>query len=252
MNILIVEDEPRAVDRLKALFTSIAPESHIVGVTTSIRATIEWINIHDAPDIIMMDIHLADGNCFSIFDVCQITAPIIFCTAYDEYALKAFQSNGIAYLLKPVVEADLRGALNKLEQLRQSLSAKDISLRRKLLRHMGANQDGYKSRFLIRAGGKIIPVLTKDIACFVSEQHGLKVWFFDGGSYFVDYTLVELTGVLNPDDFFQISRQAIIAIKVVTSVSTRARNTRVQMDALKRELSVTRNRAKAFRKWLER
>jgi two-component system, LytTR family, response regulator len=251
MDVLIVEDEPLAAERLKDLFSAVAPASKIVGHTASINETLQWLQRHPAPDLVMMDINLADGSCFSLFEVCDITAPVIFCTAYDEYALKAFQSNGIAYLLKPVVEADLRGALGKLEQLRQSLKRHGAGYRQ-VIRDIGAAGAGYKSRFLIRAGEKLLPILTSDIACFMAEEHGLKAYLLQGDSYFLDYTVVELESILNPKNFFRISRQAIISDQAVTSASANLRNARVSLEKIGLDLPIARERAKEFHEWLGR
>ncbi|MEX0298122.1 MAG: LytR/AlgR family response regulator transcription factor, partial [Kordiimonas sp.] len=147
MNILIIEDEDIAADRLKGLLQRVEPSANVIGTPVSIDESINWFQRNDMPDLVLMDINLADGSCFSIFDVIDITAPIIFCTAYDEYALKAFQSNGIAYLLKPILEADLRSALEKLATLRASLSNDGLDSR-PTLKKIGNSQGGYKSRFL--------------------------------------------------------------------------------------------------------
>lgn len=249
MNVLIVEDEPPAANRLKTLLEIVDSTVNVLAVTASIRETVDWLNSHDEPDLILMDIHLSDGNCFSIFEICQISAPIVFCTAYDEYALEAFQANGIAYLLKPATEDDLRQALGRLEQLRQVLTRGEMLERRRVLRRFGSNQDGYKSRFLIKAGDKLIPVATNDIACFLAEANGVKAYFFNGDSYFIEYTLAELIEVLDPADFFQISRQAIIAGRSVTSTSAHLRKATVYLEAVDRNLPIARDRAKPFRQW---
>lgn len=250
MKVLIVEDEPIAANRLIELFGVVAPEAEIMGVTDSIASTLDWFVENDAPDVVMMDINLADGSCFSIFDVMDIQAPIIFCTAYDEYALKAFQSNGIAYLLKPVLESDLRGALAKLEKLTASLRG-DPAGTRPLLKGLGRNQDGYKSRFLIKAGDKLLPVPVTDISCFMAQEQGVKLYLADGDSFFMDYTVTELENLLDPGQFFRISRQAIVAGKAVVSASATIRQTRVVLDCMPQELAVARERAKAFRAWLD-
>lgn len=252
MDILIVEDEPRAAEQLKALSIAIDASNTVIGITSSINETVKWLNSHNAPDVILMDIHLADGNCFSIFEVCETSAPIIFCTAYDEYALKAFQSNGIAYLLKPIAGEDLQGALGKLERLRQTLTSRELSFRRQVFRHLGVREGQYKSRFLIKAGEKLLPIPTDTIACFISEQHGLKVYLFNGDSYFIEYTLKELAEVLNPDSFFQINRQAIISDKAVISATANLRKANVRLSVLEHELPIARNRALSFRHWLEK
>ncbi|MCP5381342.1 MAG: response regulator transcription factor [Kordiimonadaceae bacterium] len=240
MNILIVEDEPRAANRLSDLLVKQVHNCTIVSIIQSVAEAVKWFKQHNMPDLILMDINLADGNCFSIFDLVQITAPIIFCTAFDEFALKAFQTNGIAYLLKPVSENDLNAALDKLDQLTKlQNNYKNIGLEK------------YKSRFLIQAGDKIFPVAADDIICFIMDEHGLKLYAQDDNSYFIDYTVSELDGLLNPDDFFRISRQAIIAKNTISNVTRFARNARI---ILKNGmmLNLSRDRTKPFRNWFEK
>lgn len=246
MRVLIVEDEPIAASRLTELFDSVSPDATIVGTTASIAETLDWFQKNGMPDLVMMDINLADGSCFSLFDVIEITAPIIFCTAYDEYALKAFQSNGIAYLLKPVLESDLRSALDKLAVLQGASSSGKA-----VLRSMSNATGGYKSRFLIRAGDKLLPVPVADIACFMAQEQGVKLYLKSGDSYFLDYTVSELEQLLDPEAFFRISRQAIIAGDAVVSATATIRHTRVILSCMPQELAVARERARAFRNWLD-
>ena len=253
MNILIVEDEPIAVTRLCDLIASVAPGVKVCGKTRSISETLHWLQTNATPDLVMMDINLADGTCFSLFEVFDITAPIIFCTAYDEFALKAFQANGIAYLLKPILEADLKAAFEKLETLRGSL-LKDVGAERRVLKGMSSMENGYKLRFLVKAGDKLLPVPVQDIACFMAQDQGVKLYLKNGGSFFIDYAVAELEKILNPDQFFRISRQAIIAGDSVVSATAGTRQMRVVLSCLpqelSQELSVARERTKAFRSWL--
>lgn len=239
MNVLIVEDEPRAATKLSDMLSKLMPECIIIGIIPSVVEAVKYFKSHDMPDLVLMDINLADGSCFSVFEIITITAPIIFCTAHDEFALKAFQTNGIAYLLKPVTERDLKVALQKLDQL---------TSRKSNYKTLAIEQ--HKSRFLIQAGEKIFPVLTKDIAYFMVEEHGLKLYKNDGDSFFIDYTVTELTDLLNPADFFRINRQAVIAKNAVVTTTPTVRNARLTLQN-NLELSISRDRIKSFRKWFE-
>lgn len=250
MNVLIVEDEAIAAERLSKLLSGLEPDANIVAVTDSIEETVNWLQRSRMPDLVLMDINLADGSCFSIFDIIDITAPIIFCTAYDEYALKAFQSNGIAYLLKPILESDLRGALDKLATLKRSLETEG-SKNRQLLKSFGNKAENYKSRFLIKTGEKLLPIPVSDIACFMAQEQGVKLYMTDGDSYFLDYTVTELENLLDPQKFFRISRQTIVAGDKVISATANIRHTKVVLTCMPQELSVARERARAFREWFD-
>lgn len=250
MNVLIVEDEAIAAERLSKLLMNLEPNAKVSGVTDSIEATIYWLQRNGMPDLVLMDVNLADGSCFSIFDIIDITAPIIFCTAYDEYALKAFQSNGIAYLLKPILESDLRGALDKLATLKRSLDA-DGAKNRQVLKSFGNRSENYKSRFLIKTGEKLLPIPVSDVACFMAQEQGVKLYMESGNSYFLDYTVTELENLLDPQQFFRISRQTIIAGDKVVSATANIRHTKVILNCMPQELAVARERARAFRGWFD-
>ncbi len=250
MKVLIVEDEIIAADKLKALLERIEPSAHVVSITASIDESIQWFQHNCMPDLVLMDINLADGSCFSIFDIIDVTAPIIFCTAYDEYALKAFQSNGIAYLLKPVLEADLRGALEKLATLQASLSD-NASSNRPILKTIGNFHGKYKTRFLIKTGDKLLPIPVNDVACFMAQEHGVKLFMTSGESYFLDYTVTELEGLLDPANFFRINRQAIVSGDKIESATANIRHTKIVLSCMPQELAVARERARAFREWFD-
>jgi len=238
MKTLIIEDEPHSASKLVEMLTKLKPGSTIVGIIPSVTEAVQYFNSHVMPDLILMDINLSDGSCFSIFEITKVTAPIIFCTAYDEFALKAFQTTGIAYLLKPVIESDLQLALQKIDQLKKlPQNYKTIAVEK------------YKSRFLIQAGEKIFPVFTKDIACFNKEQHGLKLHLKRGESYFIDYTVTELNELLKPREFFRVSRQTIVAKDAILTAKVRVRDASVTIKGNNTELPISRERAKTFRKW---
>ena len=249
MNILIVEDEAIAAERLIKMLSTVLPNAQICGLASSIAETLDWLDTHDIPDLVLMDVHLADGTCFSIFDVADVPAPIIFCTAYDEFALKAFQTNGIAYLLKPVREDDLKGAIDKLTSLRKT--KKIHSETRNVLRSIGGLKNRYKTRFLIKSGNRLMPLEISEIGCFMAQPEGVKVYKKTGDDYFLEYSLTELEGLLDPDMFFRVNRQAIVSIVEIKSASTAARNMRVTLKCLDQDIPVARERAKAFRQWLE-
>jgi two-component system response regulator LytT len=250
MNVLLIEDEPIAARRLSELLIAVEPAASILAIIDSVQESVAWLINNPSPDLILMDINLSDGSCFSIFDVLEIEAPIVFCTAYDEYALKAFQSNGIAYLLKPVLEKDLLGALDKIKRLRSK--ATPMGTGKRLTQALYNKEEGYKSRFLVRAGEKLIPVLAQKISCFTADTHGVKLYFSDGDGHYLDYSVADLEAILDPKDFFRVSRQTIVSINAIESATAHARQTRVILKGAVPDQAVSRERVKDFRAWLER
>ena len=251
MKILIVEDEPRAIERLRAILARQISDISIVGEVGSIEGTLAWLEREPSPDVILMDIDLADGSCFSIFDVVDIDVPIIFCTAYEEYALKAFQTHGIAYLTKPIVEADLKRAFEKLERLQHwSPAAEDE--KRTMFRRFGVGAAGYKSRFLIKAGTRLLPISVDDIAAFVADNHGVQAYLFDGRSFYLDYGVAEIEGLVDPDRFFRINRQAVVSGQAVQSMSLTLRGASATITAIADPIMIPRDRVRSFRQWLDR
>ncbi len=215
MKALIIEDEIPAARHLQHVLDKVGNIT-VLDILDSIAETVEWFEVNPLPDLVFMDIHLADGLAFEIFSRATISCPIIFTTAYDEYALKAFKVNSIDYLLKPVEVADVQEALNKLKRLSAPADMKDALAG--LIRTFG-QQNVYKTHFLIPAkGDKLIPVQINDLACIYIHTGTLKALTFDGKSYFLDYTLDELTGMLNPDTFFRANRQYIVARNAIQDI----------------------------------
>lgn len=215
MRALIVEDENLAARHLQHVIGNVGGID-VIGVTESITETIEWFNKNPQPDIIFMDIHLADGSAFEIFKHITITCPIIFTTAYDEYALKAFKVNSIDYLLKPVDAASVQGAIRKLEVISARSSSQDDlkkfidSFTKKLT---------YKTHFLVPSkGDKLIPVQTEEIAFTYIDAGIVKAVKFDEKSFRFEYTLDELAVLLDPKDFFRANRQYIISRKAIKDI----------------------------------
>lgn len=217
MNALIIEDEKAALRNLKAILAEIDREIEVVGETDSIVDTVEWLKTHAMPGLVFMDIHLADGSAFEIFHYADITCPIIFTTAYDEYALKAFKVNSIDYLLKPITTADLVGALDKLERLgaKTEVAGTDYL---KLVRELW-KQENYKTHFLIPVkGDKFIPIAVEDILYFYIAEGNVKAVDVNRKEYIFPQTLDELAESLNPRHFFRANRQYILSKKVIKDI----------------------------------
>lgn len=216
MKIVIIEDERAAVRNLIALLAEVKQEAEILATPDSIAASIEWFDSHPMPELLFMDIHLADGSAFDIFEEVKITCPIIFTTAYDEYALQAFKVNSIDYLLKPIAKQDLSKAFVKLNQLQANSPIKDYEQAFRNLLHAVKKEEGYKTHFLIPVkGDKLLPVSVDMISLFYIKDGLVKALLKDKKEYAMPQTLDELAEALNPNLFYRINRQFLISREAV-------------------------------------
>jgi DNA-binding LytR/AlgR family response regulator len=220
MKILIVEDEELAVKKLQKTLLSIDKMVEVAGVTESIKSTVDFLNENASPDLILMDIELADGQSFEIFNLVNVKAPVIFITSYDEYALKAFKVNSVDYLLKPVQKDELEAALNKYKELKGDGAEKnnhDInSLIRELQNKLQPKE--YRKRFLVKQAQKLVSIEVEDIAYFYSDG---RLNFFkttDNRKFVVDYTMDELSEMLDPEKYFRISRSFYVSIDSIDQI----------------------------------
>ena len=247
MKALIVEDEPRAQRVLENLLRTHFPDMEITGHTASVKETVAWLAGH-RPDVIFMDVELSDGTCFDIFAQTPVQAQVIMTTAYDSYAVKAFEVNSVDYLLKPVEEEDLRRAVGRVaKRLAAGAPAIDFAKVSECVRP--------REKFLIRLNDRIVPVSVRDIAYFYSEAKNSYIVTRDGKSYVLDDSLDSLEAGLDPKAFFRISRGAIIAENVIDSASKllggRLRLSLAPGIPSATDLTVSRARADAFLDWLE-
>lgn len=208
MKVLIIEDESIAAQALELLVKETSPEAEILSVLQTIEESVGWFEENSMPDLVFMDIHLADGSSFAIFEKVEITCPIIFTTAYDEYALKAFEVNSIDYLLKPINKLDLERALNKYQNLTANTEKASLE---GLLAQMGTLRKKYKTCFLIPERDKLIPLATSNIAYVYIDTKTVKAIAMDGHTYYLNQTLDEIMAQLDPEQFFRANRQFIIS-----------------------------------------
>lgn len=212
MKALIIEDETAAARNLQAILREVAPAVEIVATLEGVEESIEWLRTHPQPDLLFMDIHLADGDSFRIFRAVEITAPVIFTTAYDQYALEAFKVNSIDYLLKPLNAADVVRALEKLRRLSSS-ERSDYGSR---VRRMAARQR--EEVFLVHVRDRIIPLDRDRIAyCYTSNER-VTACDYDGAVYPLDKTLEALEALLPAENFFRANRQFIVARRAVKEI----------------------------------
>ena len=218
MKAVIVEDEIFAAQALQGLIHEVDASIEILAVLQSIDESVEWFRSHPVPDLVFMDIHLADGSSFAIFDEVNISCPVIFTTAYDEYALKAFEVNSIDYLLKPINQKDLERAVNKYKN-RIAVPDSNTELINRLIESMKKGEHTYKSCFLVPVKDKLIPLAVTDIAYIYIDEKMVKAITFSNRTYYLDQSLDELGNQLNPLDFFRANRQYIVARKAVKDLS---------------------------------
>ena len=218
MKAVIIEDEHVAAQNLQRLVSQLADDIQVIAVLQSVEESIEWLSLNSAPDVVFMDIHLADGSAFSIFEKVQISCPIIFTTAYDEYALKAFEVNSIDYLLKPINRNNLERAVLKLRSLVTS-KTDNSEMISSILAAFKQTKTVYKSNFLIPHKDKFIPLAIQNIACFYSENKMVKIITEDNLTYNMDSSLEDLYTQLDPALFFRANRQYIVSHKAIKDIS---------------------------------
>ena len=248
MKTLIVEDEKPAARYLVSLLKEIG-NIEVVDILDSIKSTVHWFEMNPTPELVFMDIHIADGSAFEIFEHTEITCPVIFTTAYDEYALKAFKVNSIDYLLKPITREAVEKSLAKLKALTIQTGIKsDIQQLIQSLRQ----EKSYQTHFLVAAkGDKILPLLTRDIAFFYIDSGKVIAKTMDEKTFLIDFTLDELALKLNPDDFFRANRQFIISKIAVKDIDLWF-NHRLAVNmkiAFHEKILISRTRVAEFRQW---
>ncbi len=252
MKILIVEDEPLAAAQLAALIAGIVPDAKILAVCDTIESTLKWLSGNEAPDLAFFDIHLGDGISFEIFKRAELQIPVIFTTAYDQYALQAFKVNSIDYLLKPIDKAELASALHKFELLHQTTSAKITpQLIQNLISSIGKPE--YKKRFLVKIGTHLRSIDTESVSYFYSYQKGTFLKSDDGRNYLLDQTLETIEQLVDPDKFFRINRKYLVSLSSIIDVISYS-NSRFKLkvkDQEEDDFLVAREKVKLFKDWLE-
>lgn len=214
--IVIIEDEAIAVQNLTRMLAELSPGCEVVKVLQSIEESVEYFNTGAKPDLCFMDIHLADGLSFRIFDQAEVECPIIFTTAYDQYAIQAFKVNSIDYLLKPINKDELRQAMAKAERL---LSRQDDSRWQSLAEMLRQGERHYQSSFLIAVADRLVPIRVEDIICFYLLDKLPQIVTADGRTFAYDKPLDLVMEQLDPRKFFRANRQYIIAHDAIEEIS---------------------------------
>lgn len=250
MNVIIIEDEQPAFTRLKKLLEEHVQGSNLLAHLDSVVGSKKWFEENDQPDVVFMDIHLADGSAFDLLEQTQIEAPVIFTTAYDQYAIDAFKANSIGYLLKPIKADELKETLNKLNSFKQLFNPAQKETQELLEAIMPAS---YKKRFLIRFGDNIKTLSTKEIAYFFSENKSTFAKTLEGRTYPMDQNLDKLEQVLDPEDFFRLNRQYIISMDAIAEMKAYSKSrVLVKLNPESKEPPlVSSERSSTFKKWLD-
>lgn len=253
MKVLIIEDEKPAAKRLTKLVQQFRPEIDVLGMLDSVESAVEWLETYKKPDLIFMDVQLADGVSFEIFGQTEVTSPIIFTTAYDEYALQAFKVNSLDYLLKPIDPEELEKALCQYDKYYlNNNKAVDNSAIEQLLQTL--TQKEYKERFLVKIGQQLTYLKVSDIAYFYSEDGLIFACQENGKRHNLDYTLDQLMDLLNPAYFFRINRKIITHLPSIKKIHTYF-NSRLKLElspSTELETIVSRDRVGDFKRWLDK
>lgn len=256
MNTIIIEDEILLAKELKDLIQEIEPEIHILEVLPSVKTANKWLMSHAEPDLIFADIQLNDGVSFEIFERYSLSCPIIFTTAYDEYALRAFKVNGIDYLLKPIDKLELQRAIEKSKEIYKSKDshAPDMSKLFEMLSGSRQNQNRYKEKFIVKKLNNRLPVYVDEIAFFFKDQINY-LYTNNGEKFILDYTtLDEVEELVDPKLFYRANRQYIISSKAINSYKI-LENQKIIISLKspnhQEEIDISREKAPSFRKWFE-
>ncbi len=247
MRVLIVEDETSAYENLKDILLELVPDIEIADNTESVARTVHWLASNPLPDLIFMDIHLSDNSAFTIFEKIDVETPIVFTTAYDQYAIEAFKVNSIDYLLKPVKTTDVRHALEKFEKLNRTDIISYLSRLAQL-----APTKKFKDRLLVPHKDKLIPINLADVSFFYTADKNTVIHIKDGKCYPYSKTLEQIMSMLNPDDFYRANKQFIIRRDSVTDITIWFDSRlQVALDINTPErIYISKNKAAEFKSWM--
>jgi DNA-binding LytR/AlgR family response regulator len=250
MKVVIIEDEQLSAQRLEGMLKKINPAMEVLAILPSVAESVEWFKCNTDPDLIFMDIHLEDGQCFNIYEKINLDLPAIFTTAYDEYMIRAFKVNSIDYLMKPINYEELVHAIEKYKRLHEQQSEKENM--GALLQAIQTKEADYKQRFLISIGSRLKTVEVADVHYFYSAE---KVTFLvtkDNQRYPVDFSLDKLAAALNPQKFYRINRQMMLGLSAITNIHVYPKG-RLRIDVVpdfKEEVLVSLDKVVEFKEWL--
>jgi two-component system, LytTR family, response regulator LytT len=248
---LIIEDERPAALRMEKLLQGIDPSIGIIDRLDTVAAAVKWFNSNPHPDLILLDIQLGDGLSFEIFSSVRVESYVIFTTAFDEFAIKAFELNSLDYLLKPVSEEKLARSIAKFRKFRDKGNSPDYD---KLLETLDKREQKFKKRFIIQIAGKIRVIETDNVAWFYSKEKNTFLCSADNKAYPVDYSLDQIESIVNPELFFRVNRQFIVQYKSISRIDILSKS-RIRIatnPTFEEEILISTARTAEFRNWLDR
>lgn len=251
MNVIIIEDEHLSAQRLAAMLKKFDPSIEVLAEIPSVAEAVQWFRENEDPDLVFMDIHLEDGQSFTIFDTINLDVPVIFTTAFDEYTIKAFKVNSVDYLMKPLNYEELVNAIEKFRRIHAEKEVGGKSIEH-LLQSLQKKEPEYRSRFLVSIGSRLMTVDVEDIQYFYSAD---KITFLvtkDNHRYPVDFSLDKLVLLLNPKDFYRVNRQMMVKLSAIENIHVYSKG-RIKLDlspAMKEEVFVSLDKVVEFKEWL--
>lgn len=250
MKVLIIEDETLAAEKLEGLLLTLDPDIEVVGKEQSVIGSINWIHSNPGPDLIFMDIQLDDGICFEIFDSMIVKTPIIFTTAYDSYAIRAFEVNSLDYLLKPIERESLNKALQKYNSIYKE-SIIGVQCVRDLSRELTKN---FKTRFFVKTGNHFQSIPVHDILCFYIMERAVFFKTGDGKNFSLDYSLDQVQKLVDPEKFFRINRNYLVHINAIQDIyNYSSSRLGIKVNHVNHlGLVVSREKVSDFKKWLDK
>lgn len=247
MKVVIVEDERLASKRLEQMLKLVEPGIEILQILESVDESVNWFSQNPKPDLIFMDIQLDDGISFEIFDTVKLDAPVIFTTAYNEYAIRAFKVNSVDYLMKPIEQEALETAIRKFKKLFKG----NPDFEEKIAKVFGQISPKYKSRFFVKVGVRFISIPVDNICCFFVEERNTFLKTNQDKTYDLDHSLEQLQNMVDPGQFFRINRNYLVNISCINEIFSYSTN-RLKLKLGITELIVSREKVADFKKWMDR
>lgn len=254
MQVLIIEDEAIAAEKLAYLIKKHDPSITILETIDSVKNAVKWLKTYPSPDLIFLDIYLSDGISFEVFTQIRLDVPIVFTTAYNEFAIKAFELNSIAYLLKPIKYEEVVRSLDKFKTLRQSFSQTQTIDYDALIAMITQQKKNYKERFLVKVGQKIHSIPVEEVAYFYTESKIVFLVTHDNRRFPVDYYLDQLIDLLDPREFMKINRQFVIRHSSIVNMFPYS-NSRIKITlnpSVKKDIIISTEKSSDFKDWLDR
>ena len=253
MKIVIVEDEHLAASKLEKMILKYDSNIEVLQKLDSVSSTVRWLKNNPLPDLLLLDIQLTDGSCFDVLKQVKIDCPVIFTTAYDQYALDAFKMQSIDYLIKPISQEKLNKAIDKLMAMKTNLSS-GAGVINQLLEKVSEIKKNYKSRFLVKTGSMMRSLNVSDIAFFYSEDKLVFLRTKEDARFVINETLDELENQLNPEDFFRINRQYLVNYNTIQKVHPHF-NGRLKIELIptpREDIYISNRRATSFKAWMNK